>query len=756
MHKLQKDYFAALRMLTETERSQGGMLESRNIMKEYSAYAKLVFAPRRLNGHSAGLGSLLKAVKDKYLGTYKGVLELEASIPASFTELCIDVPKPKTFKGFIKRSDRQEMKLMRIHETLKMGKQKVEDRPYRFLHRLSKPRFSSLAVGQLPWDDEDDDLPVIFLKKALKGTSIMILVFEGKEKRMELIQELRTTHALQQEEQEMQEAEKQGTLALQRERELHHHKVGMSNQECGEGHLSEQEEEEEEEDDEKDEEPKVCQVCGDRATGYHFNAMTCEGCKGFFSQPCVVSEFKRRGTGSLGESRTRAMRRPVKFICPFQNVCFITKSSRRQCQACRLRKCEEMGMLKELIMSDEEVEKRRRLIRVKRTQAEPVAFLSPQQEGLIRELLEAQRRTFDLTFSCFKQFRPIDRTLAPMAEYLHSLAEPASAGGNDCPSEGGGRADKTFLTLPHMSDLTTYMIQHIIDFAKILPSFRELSIEDQISLLKGATFEVCQIRFNMLFNEKRGIWECGPLTYCMADAARAGFQRHLLDPLMKFHYTLRNLQLNEAEYVLMQAVSLFSPDRPGVTQHGVIDRHQETLALTLKTYIDTQRASSEKHLLYPKIMSCLTEMRTMNEEYTKQLLQIQDIQPDVSPLMMEVLAHGSPTGRIEGFSNVRELYTKIGEAFSIAPAEVMLCTLNTHKVDMEKLLGGQIGLEDFIFAHVKGQKKEVDVFKGEDALGLTITDNGAGYAFIKVGPEPQPPLNTVQQPFHSVQYLNTV
>uniref|UniRef100_A0A8C3HW82 GIPC1-3 GH1 domain-containing protein n=1 Tax=Chrysemys picta bellii TaxID=8478 RepID=A0A8C3HW82_CHRPI len=63
----------------------------------------------------------------------------------------------------------------------------------------------------------------------------------------------------------------------------------------------------------------------------------------------------------------------------------------------------------------------------------------------------------------------------------------------------------------------------------------------------------------------------------------------------------------------------------------------------------------------------------------------------------------------------------------------LFCTLNTHKVDMQKLLGGQIGLEDFIFAHVRGETKEVEVTKTEDALGLTITDNGAGYAFIKVG-----------------------
>lgn len=63
--------------------------------------------------------------------------------------------------------------------------------------------------------------------------------------------------------------------------------------------------------------------------------------------------------------------------------------------------------------------------------------------------------------------------------------------------------------------------------------------------------------------------------------------------------------------------------------------------------------------------------------------------------------------------------------------QILFCTLNTHKVDMSKLLGGQIGLEDFIFIHRKGQVKEVEIHKQEDSLGLTITDNGAGYAFIK-------------------------
>ncbi|XP_054010360.1 PDZ domain-containing protein GIPC3 [Hylaeus anthracinus] len=95
------------------------------------------------------------------------------------------------------------------------------------------------------------------------------------------------------------------------------------------------------------------------------------------------------------------------------------------------------------------------------------------------------------------------------------------------------------------------------------------------------------------------------------------------------------------------------------------------------------------------------------------------------------LAHGSPTGRISGFSNVRELYQKIAECYDLPMEEILFCTLNTYKIEMTELLGSQIGVGDFIFAHKKGRPKEIELVKTGDALGLTITDNGAGYAFIK-------------------------
>lgn len=102
------------------------------------------------------------------------------------------------------------------------------------------------------------------------------------------------------------------------------------------------------------------------------------------------------------------------------------------------------------------------------------------------------------------------------------------------------------------------------------------------------------------------------------------------------------------------------------------------------------------------------------------------------PLVFQCqLAHGSPTGLISGFSNVRELYQKIAECYDLPMEEILFCTLNTHKLDMNELLGSQIGVGDFIFAHKKGRPKEIELVKSDDSLGLTITDNGAGCSFIK-------------------------
>ncbi|ODM87565.1 PDZ domain-containing protein GIPC3, partial [Orchesella cincta] len=60
---------------------------------------------------------------------------------------------------------------------------------------------------------------------------------------------------------------------------------------------------------------------------------------------------------------------------------------------------------------------------------------------------------------------------------------------------------------------------------------------------------------------------------------------------------------------------------------------------------------------------------------------------------------------------------------------ILFCTRNTHRVDMKSLIDN---FDDFIFVHRKGARKEVELTKVEGVLGLTLTDNGNGYVFIRV------------------------
>lgn len=68
---------------------------------------------------------------------------------------------------------------------------------------------------------------------------------------------------------------------------------------------------------------ELCLVCGDRASGRHYGAISCEGCKGFFK---------------------RSIRKQLGYQCRGAMNCEVTKHHRNRCQFCRLQKCLASGM----------------------------------------------------------------------------------------------------------------------------------------------------------------------------------------------------------------------------------------------------------------------------------------------------------------------------------------------------------------------------------------------------------------------------
>ncbi|KAM6165509.1 nuclear receptor subfamily 1 group I member 3-like isoform 2-T2 [Erethizon dorsatum] len=347
-----------------------------------------------------------------------------------------------------------------------------------------------------------------------------------------------------------------------------------------------------------EDEPRSCVVCGDRATGYNFHALTCEGCKGF---------FRRTVNKSTGPT------------CPFAGSCEVSRAQRRRCPACRLQKCLDAGMRRDMILSPEALALRRAKQAWRRAQQPPMKLRQEQKE-LVQTLLEAHACYVTTMFDQFVQFKP--------PAHLFGHSQPLPTLGPVLP------------LLRHYADIKTFMLQQIIKFTKALPLFRSLPMEDQISLLKGAAVEMCQIAINTTFCLQTQNFLCGPLCYRTEDAILAGFQKEFMKLILRFHGTLRRLRLQETEYVLMAALALFSPapcltDRPGVTQREEIEQLQEKVALTLDSYIREQQPRPQKRFLYAKLVGLLAELRSINNEYWFQIQHIQGL-PAMMPLLQEI------------------------------------------------------------------------------------------------------------------------
>ncbi|KAM4862697.1 cilia- and flagella-associated protein 91 [Urocitellus parryii] len=232
--QIHRTHISTIRKLEGKGKNIEGKLKKRDIIKDYSDYASQVYGPLSRLGRFPDNNSEDFVVKNYYLNTYEGLIELESNLPDFVTQPRIRTPKPKvgtTKSGFLKRAARLDYELTEVHKALleKKSKGLEPKKPLRLLQRnpIPEPRLPTPTLEMSSNEEEDIEMAVIYLQSLLRGRVVQNMMFEGKEKRLELIQELRTSHALQEDEKLVKKAEKQVTLALQRQRNLHEHKVSL-------------------------------------------------------------------------------------------------------------------------------------------------------------------------------------------------------------------------------------------------------------------------------------------------------------------------------------------------------------------------------------------------------------------------------------------------------------------------------------------------------------------------------------------------
>ncbi|VBB25826.1 unnamed protein product [Acanthocheilonema viteae] len=285
-----------------------------------------------------------------------------------------------------------------------------------------------------------------------------------------------------------------------------------------------------------------CKVCGDKSSGVHYGVITCEGCKGFF----------RRSQSTLNN-----------YQCPRQQKCIVDRVNRNRCQYCRLKKCLELGMSRDAVkfgrMSKKQREKVEDEVRMHKQMAEvqgiayspygeysppapihPAAAYSNNYEPSVAYAASS----YTTNAATYAAAAPVSYPSVQGQGYsiAQQAAVPAPSGGYPQRTVGASQPDEDLiagvtaafdsahgpatittadrLAVASTSTFTeqqyrnmnrfdawkkfaaelTRIIQCIIEFAKMVEGFMQLSQEEQIALLKGCVFELAAIVVTRHYN----------------------------------------------------------------------------------------------------------------------------------------------------------------------------------------------------------------------------------------------------------------
>ncbi|MCI4376871.1 hypothetical protein PGIGA_G00193230 [Pangasianodon gigas] len=276
-----------------------------------------------------------------------------------------------------------------------------------------------------------------------------------------------------------------------------------------------------------------CVVCHDYASGYHYGVWSCEGCKAFFK---------------------RSIQGHNDYICPATNQCTIDKNRRKSCQACRLRKCYEVGMMKCGARRERcgyRVSRHRRTAQIRDGSARLV--------GVGGEAQRHPHAPLHLSLSLPDPRVPAESGFSGLSpeQLVHCIleAEPPQIYLRQ-------QMKKPYTESTVMMSLTQLADKELvfmISWAKKIPGFVELSLAHQVHLL-----ECCWLEVLMLGLMWRSIDHPGKLIFCpdlklnREEGSCVEGIMEIFDMLLAGSSRFRELKLQKEEYVCLKALILLN------------------------------------------------------------------------------------------------------------------------------------------------------------------------------------------------------
>nr|CAD57002.1 retinoid X receptor [Suberites domuncula] len=368
----------------------------------------------------------------------------------------------------------------------------------------------------------------------------------------------------------------------------------------------------------------ICKICGDTASGNHFGVQSCEACKSFFR---------------------RSVRANARYACRGSRNCAIEKHTRNRCQYCRLQKCIANGMRKEAVQ-EERTPQGAKLQRA--STPTPLGFPNlnfippsipyfPQSydsptSPVPRMLSHAASRMYGSLPNLKMEFdrsTPMSTPTGSLTPQQRSFTPPSLDASNshvsvsvlvnaDMQSEGQSEPIKTPASNIKLEDLFEGLktsLLKVIEWAKRIPAFVSLSLDDQVKLLKSSWCEHCTLKLAAQNGPKADTVLLANGLSCNRDQIEDPEVRRVINRVFnELAYWLDYLNVDRVELACLKGILLFNPDAKGLSPASKkrVEIFQEQILQSLETRTKTMYPVSPRR--FSKLLLRLAPLKAISLE----------------------------------------------------------------------------------------------------------------------------------------------
>ncbi|XP_035009735.2 progesterone receptor [Hippoglossus stenolepis] len=354
---------------------------------------------------------------------------------------------------------------------------------------------------------------------------------------------------------------------------------------------------------------RQCVICGDEASGCHYGVLTCGSCKVFFK---------------------RAVEGHHSYLCAGRNDCIVDKIRRKNCPACRLRKCYQAGMM----LGGR---------KLKRFGALKSLGLAPSLMFQSHLAMAADSQPLT-SMSCIPGIREVQLS-QQILNILENIEPDIMYSGYD-----NSQSDVPHLLLTSLNQLCEKQLLWIVKWSKSLPGFRNLHITDQMTLIQYSWMNlmVFSLGWRSFQNVTSEYLYFAPDLVLSQEQMRRTPIYDLCLAIQFIPQEFSNLQVTREEFLCMKAIILLNTvPLEGLKSQAVFEDMRQNYIRELTKAIHMRDkgmvASSQRFYHLTKLMDTMHEIvKKVNLFCLSTFIQADAMKVEFPEMMSEVIASQLP------------------------------------------------------------------------------------------------------------------